>query len=220
MAFIKRTWLARIGTGLNKFLIGTPDGQGKQTLTNSPDSVTQQGDVISADNLNDLEDRIEAGFNEKQDTLTSGTNIKTVDGGSILGAGNIITDSICTIWTNPAPNDALGLTSKFFAVSDLAFKPDFVLILFKNVAGRNASMTELCPIDAEYRNVHEIYDIGTTNLIDSVRSYKAGWVSDEQVLNIEFHEGQKHTSPMGTALYDTDNSVFVPQVVLGLKVRG
>ena len=58
MAFIKRTWFARIGTGLNKFLIGAPDGNGKQTLTNSPDSVTQQGDVISADNLNDLEDRI------------------------------------------------------------------------------------------------------------------------------------------------------------------
>ena len=58
MAFVKRTWLARIGIGLNKFIIGAKDGAGKQTLTNSPDSVTQQGDVISADNLNDLEDRI------------------------------------------------------------------------------------------------------------------------------------------------------------------
>ena len=63
MAFVKRTWLARIGLGLNKFLIGDKDSQGKQELTNSPDSVSQQGDVISADNLNDLEDRIEAGFN-------------------------------------------------------------------------------------------------------------------------------------------------------------
>lgn len=63
MAFIKRNWLARIGIGLNKFVIGDRDSQGKQTLTNSPDSVTQEGDVISADNLNDLEDRIEAGFN-------------------------------------------------------------------------------------------------------------------------------------------------------------
>ena len=70
MAFVKRTWLARLGIGLNKFIIGEKDAQNKQTLTNSPDSVTQEGDTISAQNLNDLEDRIEAGFNEKQDALT------------------------------------------------------------------------------------------------------------------------------------------------------
>lgn len=70
MAFVKRTWLARIGTGLNKFIIGEKDAQNKQTLTNSPDSVTREGDTISAQNLNDLEDRIEAGLNEKQDALT------------------------------------------------------------------------------------------------------------------------------------------------------
>lgn len=70
MAFVKRTWLARIGQGLNKFIIGEKDANDKQTLVNSPDSVTQQGDVISADNLNDLEDRIEDGFDEKQDALT------------------------------------------------------------------------------------------------------------------------------------------------------
>ena len=59
MAFEKRTWLARLGQGLNKFFIGEKDAEGKQELTNAPDSITQQGDVISADNLNDLEDRID-----------------------------------------------------------------------------------------------------------------------------------------------------------------
>lgn len=62
MAFTKRTWFARIGIGLNKFLIGEKDAEGKQELTNAPDSITQQGDVISADNLNDLEDRIGNAF--------------------------------------------------------------------------------------------------------------------------------------------------------------
>ena len=60
--FVKRTWLARLGEGLNKFIIGEKDANGKQTLVNSPDSVTQQGDVISAPNMNDLEDRILEGF--------------------------------------------------------------------------------------------------------------------------------------------------------------
>ena len=62
MAFVKRTWLARLGQGLNKFFIGEKDAQGKQELTNAPDSITQQGDVISADNLNDLEGRIQSAF--------------------------------------------------------------------------------------------------------------------------------------------------------------
>lgn len=62
MAFERRTWYQRLGQGLNKFLIGEKDAEGKQELTNAPDSITQQGDVISADNLNDLEGRIQAGF--------------------------------------------------------------------------------------------------------------------------------------------------------------
>lgn len=64
MAYERRTWYQRLGQGLNKFLIGEKDAEGKQELTNAPDSITQQGDVISADNLNDLEGRIQAGFAE------------------------------------------------------------------------------------------------------------------------------------------------------------
>lgn len=62
MAYERRTWYQRLGQGLNKFLIGEKDAEGKQELTNAPDSITQQGDVISADNLNDLEDRIGNAF--------------------------------------------------------------------------------------------------------------------------------------------------------------
>ena len=70
MAFEKRTWLARIGTGLNKFIIGDKDGNNKQTLTNSPDTVSQEGDVISADNLNDLEDRIDNEFTSQNTRIS------------------------------------------------------------------------------------------------------------------------------------------------------
>ena len=77
MAFTKRTWLARIGTGLNKFIIGDKDGNNKQTLTNSPDSVSQQGDVISADNLNDLEDRIYNEFDSQNTRINNNANAIT-----------------------------------------------------------------------------------------------------------------------------------------------
>lgn|GEM_PF-4387205 len=75
--FNRRTWLARIGTGLNKFIIGAKDADGKQALVNSPDTVTQEGDVISANNLNDLEGRIESEFNNKVN-LSSTINDRTL----------------------------------------------------------------------------------------------------------------------------------------------
>ena len=55
MAFNKRTWKGRQGTGLNKFSI---DGATPVTVVNQPDSITEQGDALSAGNLNDLENRI------------------------------------------------------------------------------------------------------------------------------------------------------------------
>lgn len=57
--FLKRIWKARRGFGLNKFSI---DGQPPVEVVNVPDSVTEAGDPISAENLNDLENRIASEF--------------------------------------------------------------------------------------------------------------------------------------------------------------
>ena len=58
--YTKRTWLARLGTGLNRYFV---NNSRYEYLVNSPESITQNGDLLSADNLNDLETRIENGFN-------------------------------------------------------------------------------------------------------------------------------------------------------------
>lgn len=117
MAFIKRTWLARIGTGLNKFIIGEKDANNKQILVNSPDSVSQQGDVISADNLNDLENRIDNGFDDahtemvnglatKQNTLTF-DNVPTSGSNNPVKSGGIYTTiegmKLTKVWENQSP---------------------------------------------------------------------------------------------------------------------
>lgn len=125
MAFVKRTWLARIGTGLNKFIIGEKDANNKQTLVNSPDSISQQGDVISADNLNDLENRIYNEFSSqstridgKQDTLTfddaptSGSNNPVKSGGVYSSIEGL---KLTKIWQNP--NTAVGYSNSSFQVS-------------------------------------------------------------------------------------------------------
>ncbi len=59
MSFNKRTWEGRTGTGLNKYIISEEDGAGKRTITSMPDRLITVGDAVSADNLNDLEDRID-----------------------------------------------------------------------------------------------------------------------------------------------------------------
>ena len=64
--FLKRIWKARRGLGLNKFSI---NGQPPVEVVNEPDSVTEAGDPISADNLNDLENRIKAEFDSVQTGL-------------------------------------------------------------------------------------------------------------------------------------------------------
>lgn len=64
MAFDKRTWKGRQGTGLNKFSI---DGATPVTVVNQPDYISEQGDALSAGNLNDLENRI---YNEFTDVET------------------------------------------------------------------------------------------------------------------------------------------------------
>lgn len=58
MAYNKKVWKDRIGTGLDKYLVGVADSRGRKTITSSPDSITQEGDVLNAESMNDLEDRI------------------------------------------------------------------------------------------------------------------------------------------------------------------
>lgn len=66
MSFIKKTWLARIGVGLNRFRMNNSTDV---VLESNPISVTQQGDQLSADNMNNLETRIGNAFDEMAGNL-------------------------------------------------------------------------------------------------------------------------------------------------------
>ena len=63
MAYVKKTWKARQGVGLNKYT----DSISGQTfaLMNTPDSISQIGDAFTVANMNDLENRIDAGKVDK-----------------------------------------------------------------------------------------------------------------------------------------------------------
>jgi len=68
MAYNKKTWLARLGQGLNKFIF---NGGSKVTLESAPDVVTQAGTPLSAKNMNDLEDRIDSEFTNVNDAINA-----------------------------------------------------------------------------------------------------------------------------------------------------
>lgn len=65
-------------------------GYQKQTFVNQTEN--QTGTTLTAEHLNHIEDGIvanETSINKKQETLSSGVNIKTINGQSILGSGNL-----------------------------------------------------------------------------------------------------------------------------------
>lgn len=75
--FTKKTWLARLGVGLNKFkdIVSGATMQFEST----PDSITQQGTPLTAHNFNDLEARIEAAIDVKMGYILNGENGVPVD---------------------------------------------------------------------------------------------------------------------------------------------
>lgn len=191
MAFEKRTWFARLGLGLNKFIIGDKDAQGKQELVNSPDSITQQGDVISADNLNDLEDRI---YNAVQDV------------GGIL------------VWENSNPDSALSPTNIYPTITKV---PEKVIVAVDYVREVSSSSTIKASLETKRQLFvallhsstegsplgQSLLDVDSQNLILATRSimirYETGGV-----LEIIIGAGKSVALASGTST--SDNKYCVP----------
>lgn len=71
MGFTKKTWKNRIAEYINRRLITKEDGSTELvTVARDEGTISQEGDAFNAANMNDLEDRIEAEFNEVTQSLT------------------------------------------------------------------------------------------------------------------------------------------------------
>lgn len=77
MGFTKKTWKNRIAEYINRRLITMEDGSTNLvTVARDEGTISQEGDAFNAANMNDLEDRIEAGFTEINQSLTNVNNLK------------------------------------------------------------------------------------------------------------------------------------------------
>lgn len=71
MGFTKKTWKNRIAEYINRRLITMEDGNTNLvTVARDEGTISQEGDAFNAANMNDLEDRIAAGFEEINQSLT------------------------------------------------------------------------------------------------------------------------------------------------------
>lgn len=78
MGFTKKTWKNRIAEYINRRRLTMEDGSTNLvTVARDEGTISQEGDAFNAANMNDLEDRIEAGFDEVKQSLT---NINTYVG--------------------------------------------------------------------------------------------------------------------------------------------
>ncbi len=78
MGFTKKTWKNRIAEYINRRRLTMEDGSTNLvTVARDEGTISQEGDAFNAANMNDLEDRIEAGFEEVSQILTN-KNISTV----------------------------------------------------------------------------------------------------------------------------------------------
>ena len=72
MGFTKKTWKNRIAEYINRRLITMEDGSTNLvTVARDEGTISQEGDAFNAVNMNDLEDRIEAGFADVTQSLAN-----------------------------------------------------------------------------------------------------------------------------------------------------
>ena len=80
MAFVKKTWKNRIAEYINRRLLTNEDGSTNVvTVARDEGTISQEGDAFNAANMNDLEDRIAAEFDEINQSLTNKLDASNVD---------------------------------------------------------------------------------------------------------------------------------------------
>jgi hypothetical protein len=73
--FVKKTWKDRIAEYINRRELTKEDGSSELvTVSRSEGEISEEGDAFSAENMNDLEDRIDTAVNELNDNLTTSLN--------------------------------------------------------------------------------------------------------------------------------------------------
>lgn len=107
MGFTKKTWKNRIAEYINRRLITMEDGSTNLvTVARDEGTISQEGDAFNAANMNDLEDRIEAGFADVSQSLANLKNPAKGTKGILVNAGSTLTKDYLLVYTLQSTNTA------------------------------------------------------------------------------------------------------------------
>lgn len=91
MAFVKKTWKDRIAEFPTRRRLTKEDNTSELvTVAREEGTLSQEGDAFSADNMNDLESRIDAEFTEVNGNLGDKTLGEITDISSFIGSNYIV----------------------------------------------------------------------------------------------------------------------------------
>ena len=100
MSFVKKTWKDRVSQFPNRRTINDGVVTKQVTVGRDEGTITEAGDGFTASNMNDLEQRIEDGFESAGSELTPGDNIDISELDVISVKGFMTAADAHTIWAN------------------------------------------------------------------------------------------------------------------------
>ena len=152
MAFNKKTWKDRVAEFINRRLLTKEDGSTDLvTVARSEGIISVEGDAFNAETMNDLEDRVEAAFNELNTNLSSIVIIKSVKiyaATSIAaGQGADIYFSVPTVKNYKCILCIGGTCSNSFAIpvraSDVPKSDGTLRLHYKNISSGTITVNDL-----------------------------------------------------------------------------
>lgn len=118
MGFTKKTWKNRIAEYINRRLLTNEDGSTELvTVARDDGTISQEGDAFNAANMNDLEDRIEAGFTEVNQSLTNLKNPAKGTKGILVNGGSPLTKDFLLVYTLKTTKEAN--TGAYFSINGI-----------------------------------------------------------------------------------------------------
>lgn len=107
MGFTKKTWKNRIAEYINRRLLTNEDGSTEiVTVARDEGTISQEGDAFNAANMNDLEDRIEAGFADVSQSLANLKNPAKGTKGILVNSGSTLTKDYLLVYTLKTTKEA------------------------------------------------------------------------------------------------------------------
>ena len=141
MGFVQKTWKDRVAEYINRRTLTKEDGTTEVvTVARSEGTVSQEGDAFSADNMNDLEQRIADEFSELNSSLTADGTPFRFGKDSEGNFGYIITDETGADSVIPfKKGDKVTMHVKFWVSSNIGYINQSLYIGTNSTGGVTAS---------------------------------------------------------------------------------